>query len=222
MHHPVSIAPRAAGSQRKRTGAARLLAATGQTGRVDAATLCIGALMVGDEANGPRLERSIRRRCRGRRIHSVYVGGGCPSELHRVQTWRVDRRGAGQPRRERCHLRGREQGGGSSAVRLGRARGDVASSGEGAEASAAGERADGRPFRPMIDIICRGLQLELRANPRCRALGSHAGGGGARSSKSPRLRNRHPPDRHLDRPHCFTSTRVLLFPWSQSVLHWPP
>lgn len=157
--------------------------------------------MVGDEANGPRLERSIRRRGRGRRIHSVCVGGGCSSELHRVQTWgEWIAEGRGSRDADAVSCGGVSRAGGSSAVRLGRARGDVASSEEGAEASAASEGADGRPLRPMTEIICRGLQLELRANPRCRALGSHAGGGGACSSKSSRLREPSSSPRSSPRP----------------------
>ena len=160
----VSAPPHDRGSQRKHTGAARLLAAAGQTGRVDPATFGIGALMVGDEANGPRLGRDSRRRGSGRRMHSVCVGGEDgrhPSQLHRVQNpslGRVDRgEEAGQPRGEgeSEHLRGAVDSatGGRGTVRLGTRWRDVAWPGEGAAGGdAMSKHADGRkPSRVMAD-----------------------------------------------------------------------
>lgn len=63
------------GLRHRRTRAARLLATAGQTGRVDPPAFGIGALMVGDKANGPRLGRDSRVDGGRRRMHSVCVGG---------------------------------------------------------------------------------------------------------------------------------------------------
>lgn len=114
----VSVVPvTALGQSKQRTGAARLLAATGQTGRVDPPTLRVGALMVGDEANG---SGSIRRRGCGRGIHER-GRLRCLSELHRAHLGQYSGEEWGSWQCDGAQLRGpgRGRGRGLRAIRRG-------------------------------------------------------------------------------------------------------